>query len=75
MESIILAIAKMEGVTDVRAIVRKTGFKKEDVIRALYMLALRGKIDFALDSKVPPSSCSKCPLNKFCNVRRDKKWN
>ena len=75
MENIILAMARREGVISVESITKKQGFKKEDVIKVLNSLAMRGKLTFVLNLKVCASSCGGCPLNKFCITGEHKKWN
>jgi CRISPR/Cas system-associated exonuclease Cas4 (RecB family) len=75
MEEIILAMVRRESVIDVKSIVRKTGFKKENVKKALHSLAAREKLNFTLNSKAYSPLCKKCPLNRFCNRGGAKKWN
>jgi len=67
MESIILTMVRRESVIDIKSIARKTGFQKEDIIKAVHTLAARGKLNFALNSKIYSSLCCRCPWNKFCN--------
>lgn len=65
MESIILAIARKEGVISIEGITKKLGFKKEDVIKVVHNLAMKGKLTF-VNLKSNASFCNKCPLNNFC---------
>ncbi len=67
MKEIILAMARREIVIDIKSIVRKAEFQKEDVIKALHVLAARGKLNFALNSKVYSPLYSRCLSNKFCS--------
>ncbi len=77
MESIILAVVKKEGVIDVKNLAQKTGFKIDDVKRVLNILALKGKLTFLYDSnsKACNSLCNNCPLNTFCMLGGNKRWN
>jgi len=68
MDEIILAIIKKAKVISVRELQIKTGFSESDIKDALYRLALKGKIDFAIGTDTHKSVCSKCPLNKICHL-------
>ncbi len=75
MESIILAIAKKDGVSSVESIIKKSGFGKKDVIKALYSLARKGKLNFISNLMSYASQCSVCAFNKFCKREGNSLWN
>ena len=65
MESIVLAVVRREGAISVENIIRKTGFKRDDVIKTLNVLEMRGKLTFISNTE-NTSLCNTCPLNKLC---------
>jgi len=77
MESIILAIAKREGVTNLSFLAQKSGFKRDEIRRVLNILTQRGKITFLSDFNRRTCNflCNSCHLNKICMIGGNKKWN
>ena len=72
MYEIVLAVVKKSKVISVKEIVKKTGFKKSEVIEALKFLSLKGKLIYMNPRIKFNSSCENCILRKFCKKKGGK---
>ena len=72
MYEIVLAVVKRSKVISVKEIIKKTGFKRSEVIEALKFLSLEGKLIY-MNSRIKfNSSCENCLLRKLCNTKGGK---
>ncbi|RLD14117.1 MAG: hypothetical protein DRI28_04365 [Caldiserica bacterium] len=72
MYEIVLAVVKRSKVISVKEIVKKTGFKRGEVIKALKFLSLKGKLIYMNPRIKFNSSCENCILRKLCNTKGGK---
>ncbi|RKX86927.1 MAG: hypothetical protein DRP57_00345 [Spirochaetes bacterium] len=71
MYQIILAIAKKAGVMNIKELVRKIGFSRQDIIKTLNALSFKGKISYICKAQFDSSNtCTGCSLRNICHLKK-----
>ena len=56
MYQIILAIARKAGVMNIKELVKKTGFNRQDIRKTLNALSLKGKVSYLSNKSFAPAA-------------------